>query len=365
MLVDPRCLDLSSPFQEFKMPGENRPMNVFVTGSSGFVGRAVVRRFLKNNWKVTALVHPAEMDRFPFQQNERLNTVVAELNDVGTKLIPPESVIVHLAAKVHTVPKTETERQDFFQVNRDGTIHLAEAAKRCGATAFVFVSTSGVYGDLLSHRTCSENDEPQPRTPYTKSKHEAEVGLLAMQSLSFPIVILRPSVMFGPGDRGNFRKMFRMLYNGFIVLPGKAKAKKSILYVEDLAATIEFAASRPECFKQRIYNVAAPEPYTMLDMIADVEKTTRKKSFTLTVPTGLLRLPCWCGDVLESLLRVELLISTRKLQVIQSDARIDVSRLAGVLEGHWMFRTFKQGFEDYVRSGESPWSPSILNDQQG
>ncbi|MDR1382224.1 MAG: NAD(P)-dependent oxidoreductase [Planctomycetaceae bacterium] len=330
-------------------------MQVLITGGSGCVGRAVVRQFLKNGWKVTVLVHPNDAHLFPFSPEEKIKIVAKILNNVSVVDIPEECIVVHLAANVHTVPKTEKEIQDFFYVNRDGTIKLAQCAKKRNIKGFVFVSTNGVYGDKLHEEICSEETLPTPNSPYTQSKYEAEQQLLQIFSESFPLIIFRPSVMFGPGDRGNFLKLFKMTKRGFVPMIQGGQSLKNILYVNDLASVIKFAASNLEKFNARIYNVAYSKPYTFYELISAVSKVTKKNVLSVSVPKFLLLPPAILCEGISYFFKKELPLSIRKLNILGKNSVMQTDKLMMVLNNQLKLHSFEEGLKDYIQSGFSPW----------
>ena len=333
---------------------------VFITGGGGSVGRAVVRRFLDNQWQVTTLSHPSEVHRLPFSSSDGVDIVVGELNSIEKTMIPSGSTVVHLAAKVHTVPKTREECDQFFYVNRDGTIRLGETALERDVRAFVFVSTSGVYGNAFKEGACDETTPVCPTTPYTQSKWEAEQRLTEILQPQCPLIIFRPSVMFGPYDRGNFNKLFRMLRQGLIPLIAGGRSRKSILYSEDFASLLEFAASHVECFNRITYNAASMNHYSFRELCDIVVDVTGQRAIKIPLPTAVLKPLAWCGDFSRFLSGKEFPFSTRKLEVLQSDSILNVSKLYAAIQGRLLLSTFEEGFERYIETGISPWPFAAL-----
>jgi nucleoside-diphosphate-sugar epimerase len=325
--------------------------NVFITGGGGCVGRAVVRQFLKNGWDVTILVHPNEVHSLPFSQEEKIKIVTGTLNDFSATDIPEENMIIHLAAKVHTIPKTEKEIQDFFYINRDGTINLAKHARQRNAKGFIFVSTSGVYGNQFHQEICSEETPPMPHSPYTQSKYEAEQQLYQFFPESFPLIIFRPSVMFGPGDRGNFLKLFKMVKRGFVPMIQGGQSLKNILYVHDFAAILEFAASHTERFHAKIYNAAYPKPYTFYELTSAVSRVTEKKVLSVFVPKFLLLPPAVLCDGISYFFKKELPLSVRNLTILCKNSVMKTEKLITALDGQVELHSFEEGLIDFIHSG--------------
>lgn len=119
----------------------------FVTGAGGCVGRQLVDQLVHDGWNVTALLLPGEVD--PFVELTAVNSVVGDIRDIPPETIPKKTVIFHLAAKVHSVPKTAKEKEEFFSINYEGTINVARNAVAQKANGFIFISTLAVYGERV------------------------------------------------------------------------------------------------------------------------------------------------------------------------------------------------------------------------
>ena len=165
------------------------------TGGTGFLGNNILP-ILNKTYEVTTIgITPKDM----LQCN--LAKEVPEL---------PEhyEVILHACGKAHSVPKTEAEKQVFFDVNYQGTVNLCTALEKVGVPkSFVFISTLSVYGT----KTGEMIDETHPlngTSPYAKSKIMAEKFLTEWaQKNNVILSILRPSLMVGPNAPGNLGAM--------------------------------------------------------------------------------------------------------------------------------------------------------------
>lgn len=116
-------------------------------------------------------------------------------------------VVVHCAGLAH-VKETKDNAQQYYQINRDLTISIAEKAKAEGVKQLVFLSSLSVYGKdegVLTPETI-----PMPRSAYAKSKLEAEKMLQIMETDAFHIAILRPPMVYGPDCPGNYRALVKL-----------------------------------------------------------------------------------------------------------------------------------------------------------
>ena len=137
-------------------------------------------------------------------------------------------VVLHVAAIVH-VKEKDTDK--YFRVNRDLALDVARKAKDEGVKQFIFLSTMGVYGVDTGH--IEVDAKPNPKTPYAKSKFEAEVLLSEMKNNTFQVAVLRPPLVYGKNCRGNYPRLARLA----LKLPffPAIKNERSMIYVDNLS----------------------------------------------------------------------------------------------------------------------------------
>ena len=215
------------------------------------------------------------------------------------KEVPPINshydVVLHAAGKAHTVPKTEAEKQVFYDVNYIGTIHLCDALEKAGVPkALIFISTVAVYGcefgDLI--------DETHPlkgTSPYADSKIKAEQYLTTWcLGHRVKLSILRPSLLAGKNAPGNLGAMVNGIKKGFYMNIAGGKVVKSILMAEDIARLIPILEE-----KGGIYNVCDTRQPSFGEISAAVAKQLGKGK-PLSIPYWM----AWCmakvGDLLGS-----------------------------------------------------------------
>jgi len=207
-----------------------------VTGASGFIGqhvmnqypdsRAVIRCDSKKKYKDVHFV--SSLDSKTSWDNAFDNI----------------DCIIHLAGLAHS---TEYSEFDYNEVNVQGTYHLALEAARNGVKRFVFVSSIGVNGSN-SHTSPFRNlDLPNPHNSYAKSKLDAELALRKVsEDTGLEVVIVRPTLVYGPNAPGNFGALTRFI-NRLSILPfGLANNKRSFIAVQNLANLLGSCAMHPD-----------------------------------------------------------------------------------------------------------------------
>lgn len=144
-------------------------------------------------------------------------------------------VVFNVCAIVHR-PK-EKDLSLYLKVNRDLPLEIAKKAKESGVKQFIQTSTNGVFGIDVGVM-CLEKGY-NPKTPYEKSKFQADCLLEKLRSNEFKVCIVRPPLMYGKNCKGNFPKLerFALKYHFFPSLQNK----KDLIYIENMADFIKFS----------------------------------------------------------------------------------------------------------------------------
>jgi nucleoside-diphosphate-sugar epimerase len=201
-------------------------MKLLFTGASGFLGNNIIP-FLEKNYEITTV---------GLTDNDNIKINIA--NEIPS-LSEHYDIVLHAAGKAHSVPKTETEKQVFFDVNYQGTINLCKALEKSGVPkAFVFISTVAVYGCEFGENI-TEDHSLNGDTPYAKSKIMAEDYLTEWCAKNGVILgILRPSLLAGHNAPGNLGAMIDGIKTGKYFRIGNGLAQKSVLMAGDIARLI-------------------------------------------------------------------------------------------------------------------------------
>lgn len=190
-------------------------MKVLIVGKNGYVAKKLVAAF-KN--------HP---------QIEEVATVSVRkgIKDVD---FTPYDACIHTAALVHQ-KESHYQESDYFKVNTDLTIEIAENAKRQGVKQFIFLSTMAVYGQERGE--INEQSSLKPKTFYGKSKLAAEQALQALQDERFIVSIVRPPMIYGPNCPGNYG-LLRKLAKKTPIFPS-IENERSMIFIDHLCEFIK------------------------------------------------------------------------------------------------------------------------------
>lgn len=142
--------------------------------------------------------------------------------------------VIHVAGIVHVKEKNDNL---YYQVNRDLAYETAQKAKSDGVSQFIFFSSMSIFG--MDTGIITSLTEPNPKSPYGKSKLEAEKLLKTLESESFSVCILRPPMIYGPNSVGNYPRLSK-LAKKTPVFP-KVNNQRSMLYIDNLNAFLKIA----------------------------------------------------------------------------------------------------------------------------
>jgi nucleoside-diphosphate-sugar epimerase len=248
-------------------------ITVLVTGCDGFIGRHIVPYLASQGHRVVAASRTTP-------DFAGLNIVFASLPDLSRPfdwkpLLQNCGAVVHLAGIAHT----SAEEEFYDQVNHQATARLAHAAERCG-THLVFVSSISAQSSSFSTFELTEDDPPQPNNGYGRSKLAAE---RAVRAAGGSYTILRPVVMYGEGEKGNFAFVHQISRLPVLLPLGSLTAKRSVLSVQNFCSAVELVLTDPRARGETLI-VSDPAPPAVSELVA-------RHRATLGRPPGIVSIP--------------------------------------------------------------------------
>lgn len=258
-------------------------MNIInVIGGSGFIGSQLVHR-LKCNGELTVKI----TDKAPSKVHADLVTLcdVRSIEQLRAST-SNESLIVNLAAE---------HRDDvrplslYKEVNVGGAKNICTVAREMNVKTIIFTSSVAVYG--FAPLGTDESGNIAPFNDYGRTKYEAEQVFMTWQAeapTERTLVIIRPTVVFGEKNRGNVYNLLKQIATGKFVMVGHGQNRKSMAYVENVAAFIEYSMT----FKPgvHIFNYVDKPDFTMNSLVSKVNhilELSDKVGFRLPYVVGL------------------------------------------------------------------------------
>jgi nucleoside-diphosphate-sugar epimerase len=261
---------------------------VLITGASGFIGRTAVQELTRAGWTVRAALRTGA-------------TLNADVEKVNVGDLSPDSdwsaalksvdAVLHLAARVHVMKdRARYPLAEFRRVNVAGTARLAWQAASAGVRRFVFMSSIKVNGErTFEGRPFRASDAPAPVDPYGVSKFEAERELAAISSATtMQFCCIRPVLVYGPGVKGNFASLMRVLAAGIPLPLGGIDNRRSLVSVANLLDLTKICLSDPRAAGQT-FLVSDGVDLSTPDLLLKLGEALNRRVRLADVPLPLLR----------------------------------------------------------------------------
>ncbi len=266
-------------------------MKVLITGANGFLGVALLEKFLENQmtFEIVAAVRSNSYD-FKISVNHVVVGDIDETND-WCEVLSNCEVIIHLAARVHVMQDAALDPlAEFRHVNVGGTLNLARQAAAAGVRRFVFVSSVKVNGEATQIGMPFRADGvSEPLDAYGVSKMEAEKGLRQIAaSTGLEVVIIRPPLVYGPGVKANFASMMRCLKRGVPLPLGAINNKRSLVSLGNLVDLILTCVTHSAAANQT-FMVSDGEDVSTTELLHRMGQAMGCPARLVPVPENLLR----------------------------------------------------------------------------
>jgi len=274
---------------------------VFLTGATGFVGSALLRRFIDEQNDISVLVRDGSA-KLP----DNVDAVLGDLSNLSSvedssaslemaenlgALLEGVDVLVHAAARAHIMNDESVDPLvEYRKVNRDATLALARIAAESGVSRFVFLSSIGVNGNQNT-RPFTETDLVNPHNAYSLSKYEAEQGLLEIANeIGMEVVIIRPPLVYGANAPGNFGSLVKWAKKGIPLPLGAVHNLRSLVALDNLVDFIALCADREKSPKaaNEVFLISDGVDVSTSDLLRKVALEQGVKSRLLPVPVSLM-----------------------------------------------------------------------------
>jgi UDP-glucose 4-epimerase len=259
---------------------------VIVTGAAGFIGRRLCEA-LRARGPVTAVLRTRTSGPWD-------HAIIADLarDDIPPRAFDGAGVVYHLAGRAHAVAERASDVALYRSVNVDGMRRVVAAANAAGVRRVVFASSVKAMGE--------GGDSGGPESAYGVSKREAEDVLRAG---GLPeAVVLRLSLVYGPGVEGNLGGMLRAVKSGRFPPPPRIQNRRAMVHVDDVVRVAIAAAENP---------AAAGQTYVIGDGVAYSTRAiydSMRRSLGMNMAARGLPSPCWramayAGDAIGAVAR--------------------------------------------------------------
>lgn len=253
---------------------------VIVFGGAGFIGTHLLERLSNAGVSEIFSVDIAE----PRRRVEGVKYLIKDVRDLKPDDLDIQCPLIFNFAAVHTTPGHEP--WEYYSTNIQGALNICRFARAAKTKQIVFTSSISVYGP--NEIAKDETTPPTPNSDYGRSKLMAEQVHLDWQSevTDRRLIIVRPAVVFGSGEGGNFTRLANILKKGFFVFPGRKDTIKSCIDVKTLIDWILHALGVDE--QKIVFNGSYSNRYTIEEIVDTYREVAFPKARKYLIPAGFL-----------------------------------------------------------------------------
>lgn len=275
-------------------------MNFIITGGTGFIGTHLTNLLIEKFPKVKIynldIVKPGTPNpvvknyKKALKDGQKLSSVWVNC-DIRNSIdnlpfVPTEDDIIFNFAAVHRTPGHEDH--EYFETNIRGAENVTAFAEKYGIKKIVFTSSIAPYGAAEELKT--ENTLPTPNTAYGVSKLVAEKIHEKWQNgdvKNRKLTILRPGVVFGKGENGNFTRLYWALRKHRFAYPGRRDTIKACIYVKELVNFMLYCVEN-QISGEEVYNCCYEPAYTIEHIVESMKKVTGLSTFVPDIPNWFI-----------------------------------------------------------------------------
>lgn len=258
-------------------------MKITITGVTGFVGSNLIENLLEHNCESKAL-------------NLRKPNWKSEIETEA-------KAIIHLAGKAHDTKNTSNPK-DYFDINTKLTHDLFDVFLTSNCRDFIFFSSVKAVTDKAED-IVTEETVTNPQTAYGQSKLKAEQYILSKAlAQGKRVFIIRPSMIHGPGNKGNLNLLYQLVSKGIPWPLGAFHNQRSFCSIDNVCYVVNQILER-EDIPSGIYNLADDDILSTNELIELIAASTNRKARIFSIPKKLINKIAKLGDVLHLPLNTE------------------------------------------------------------
>lgn len=241
------------------------------------------------------------------------------------KLPSEESIYINLIGKAHDHNKTATEK-DFYHANVDLTKNIFDVFIKSEAKIFIHISSLAALEEFESLRPLTEEDSCNPNSWYGKSKREAEKWLLEQRlPENKKLIILRPPMVHGPGDKGNLGLLYKLISRGIPYPLASFENNRSFISIDNFCFFIDELIKNEEKLISGIYHISDDELISTNQIIDIIKKVEKKNTPDLSLPKFFVKGLAKIGDI------IPIPLNSLRLKKMTSDLTVSNQKIKSAL----------------------------------
>ena len=295
--------------------------NIFLFGATGFLGTQ-----LKKNLSGNIV---------PISLREK---------DWHNNLPKDANVFVNCIGKAHDHKGTATEH-DFYFANYELVKVLFEEFLKSSAQLFIHISSIAAQEEFESSKPLKEENQCHPFSSYGKTKREAEEWLL-QQNLpeKKKLIILRPPMVHGEGDKGNLGLLYKLISKGIPYPLASFDNKRSFISIDNFSYFINQIIENKELLENGIYHISDDEAVSTKEIIEIIKKVENNNTLNLSLPKVLVKFLAKIGDI------IPLPLNTKRLKKMTSNLIVSNQKIKTALKIENLPLSAEEGIKKTIES---------------
>lgn len=296
--------------------------SVIIFGASGFIGQNLLKN-LSNSFDVKAIS----------LRNKSWKTTIKD-----------SDVFLNLVGKAHDHKGTATEA-DYFYTNLDLAKDVFNEFVTSDAKLLIHISSLAAIEEFESYIPLTEDQKANPQSFYAKSKRAAEEWLLEQKlPQSKKIVILRPPMVHGPGDKGNLGLLHKLISKGIPYPLASFDNRRSFISIDNFSFFIKEIIEKENLLLSGIYHISDDEPISTIQIIEIIKKVESKNVMNLSIPKTIVKALAKVGDILP------IPLNTKRLKKMTSNLILSNQKIKTALKIEKLPLSAEQGLEITIKS---------------
>jgi nucleoside-diphosphate-sugar epimerase len=303
------------------MPGQK----ILVTGSTGFIGRRLVKLLVNRGEQVTCLVRKDSQRDLFSQQDVKVvigNVFDQKSLDAASKNI---DLIFHLVGVGSLTDNSPAAYRQYYLVNAIGTRNLLRAAASNRARGVIYFSSLAAQG-LITDQIVTESSSPQPKSAYEKSKLLAESEIYKFRKTSrLPVAIIRPAMVYGPGaSSSELHLLAKIIKTGVCPVIGTGQNMMPMIFVDDLVRAVSFFVNNK--VRNESYLMTRASGITYLELLENIKAAVAVKCLFVYFPVGVAWMAAGVLELLGALQKKSPLMNRLRIRSLTSNREFDMSK---------------------------------------
>lgn len=300
-------------------------MNILITGGTGFIGKVFVPRLIKKENNIYLLVR--NIDKAKKMFGDSVNYIIGDVTDPYSLIgcCKNIDIVYHMVAKVGNQLPNEKVYDEFYKVNVIGTKNLVKEAKNANVKKFIYVSSIAAMG-IVKEDIINEYSKCNPYLPYQQTKYEAEQYLLSeYDSSKFPVIILRPTKVYGIGEpEYSYLTQVKLCKKGVNLIIGLGENYISNICILDFVMALE------NCIKNgkigEIYIISGKDSISAKEMTNVISEIINKKIINIRVPKFFMVISAFIEERLFLMLGRKPIVTVKNIQAVSQNRIYDLTK---------------------------------------